>query len=110
MDSEQNKNNLLKKSEPILGNKVDSYNQSKDELIQELRTHQIELEMQNDELRKTQINLEDSQRKYWEIYNFSPIGYLTLDDKGMIEEINLSGASLLQHSRKDLIKLHFLYI
>ena len=109
MDSENIKDNRLRKmAEEILGNTADSTNsQSKDELIQELRTHQIELEMQNDELRKTQINLEDSQRKYWELYNFSPIGYLTLDDKGMIEEINLSGASLLKHSRKDLIKTPF---
>ena len=62
---------------------------------------------QNDELRKTQISLEDSQRRYWELYNFSPIGYLTLDEKGLIEEINLSGASLLKHPKKDLIKTPF---
>ena len=107
MDLEKNENKLSNKSEDIQ-NHIDSNDSpSKDELIQELRTHQIELETQNDELRKTQLSLEDSKRKYWELYNFSPIGYLTLDDKGLIEEINLSGASLLKHSRKDLIETPF---
>ncbi len=107
MDSEKDK--LQKKADEVLKIQLNPINndQSKDELIQELNTHQIELELQNEELRKTQLSLEDSQREYWELYNFSPIGYLTMDDKGLIEEINLSGASLLKHSKKDLIKTPF---
>ena len=46
--------------------------------IHELRVHQIELEMQNEELMKTQINLEDSRSKYFELYNFAPVDILPL--------------------------------
>ena len=80
----------------------------KDELINELRINQIELEMQNEELQESQLKLEDSQRKYWDLYDFAPIGYLTLDSNYIIKEINLSGADLLEKRRKYLIGRNFL--
>ena len=106
------KDNKLTKKSDDFSNNIDSIdNESKDELIQELRTQQFELEMQNEELRKTQLSLENSQRKYWELFNFSPIGYITLDKNGIIKELNLSGASLLKHSKNDLIETpFFLYL
>lgn len=110
MESENLKDDKLrKKAEEVLQNQLHPIikDQFKDELIQELRTHQIELELQNEELRESQLKLEDSQRKYWELYDFSPIGYLTLDEEGIIKEINLLGASLLKHPRKDLIRSPF---
>ncbi len=64
-------------------------------LIHELRVHQIELEMQNDELRRTQLELEQVRDRYIDLYDFAPVGYFTISDKGMILEANLSGATML---------------
>lgn len=80
---------------------------SKDELIEELRIHQIELELQNDELKDSQIKLEDSQNKYFELYNLAPVGYFTLDENGLILDVNIAGAALLGTERKNLINKAF---
>jgi PAS domain S-box-containing protein len=77
------------------------------ELIHELQVHQIELEMQNDELRRAQGELEDSRNKYYELYDFAPIGYFTLDQNGLILEANLAGADMLGIERRYLIKRAF---
>ena len=61
-------------------------------LAYELGTHQIELEMQNDELRRTQQELEASLSKYQELYDFAPVGYFAFDERGVIREVNLTGA------------------
>ena len=76
-------------------------------LLQELQIHQIELEMQNEELRSAQKKLEESQSRYKSLYDFSPIGYLTFDRKGSIKAINLTGAALLGLERQQLIKAPF---
>ena len=75
---------------------------SKDELIEELRIHQIELELQNEELRESQMKLTDSQNKYFDLYNFSPVGIFNLDKNGIILDVNLSGATLLGAERLKL--------
>jgi len=64
-------------------------------LITELSTHQIELEMQNEELRRAQIRLEQSCNRYAELYDYAPVGYFTLDARGIIREVNKTGADLL---------------
>jgi PAS domain S-box-containing protein len=64
-------------------------------LAHELRTHQIELEMQNEELREARQQLEQSHNKYVELYDFSPVGYFTIDAHGLIRECNLAGAEML---------------
>ena len=72
-------------------------------LIHELQVHQIELEMQNEELRTAQIALENIRGKYLDLYDFVPVGYFTLDRKGIILEANLTGVRLLGIEKKSLI-------
>ena len=73
------------------------------ELIHELRVHQIELQMQNEELRKTLLVLESARDKYEEWYDRAPVGYFTLDKKGTILEANFTACDLLCVKRGLLI-------
>jgi len=77
--------------------------QTPEKLIHELGVHQIELEMQADQLRTAQLALEESRDKYLDLYEFAPIGYLTLNDKALITEVNLNGATLLSVERSKLV-------
>ena len=73
-----------------------------------LQVHQIELEMQNAELRLAQEALELSRNKYAELYDFAPVGYFTIDARGLIEGVNLKGAHLLGIERGLLLKRPFI--
>ena len=72
-------------------------------LLFELQVHQVELEMQNEELRRAQFDLAASQEKYFDLYNLAPVAYFTLDEKGLILETNLTAASLLGVTRNALV-------
>jgi len=72
-------------------------------LIHELQVHQIELEMQNEELRQAQVELERSHANYCELYDFAPVGYFTISDKGIILEANLTAAAMLLAERQYLL-------
>jgi len=76
-------------------------------VLHELQVHQVELEMQNRELREVQDRLEASRARYAELYDRAPIGYATLDRYGVIVEINLTGAALLGRDRDQLVGLPF---
>ncbi len=71
-------------------------------LAHELQVHQTEIEIQNEELRRAQRELEESRDKYADLYDFSPVGYFTLDRNGLILEVNLSGAHLVNRERRFL--------
>jgi two-component system cell cycle sensor histidine kinase/response regulator CckA len=64
-------------------------------ILHELRVHQIELEMQNEELRRVQAALEAERARYFYIFDLAPVGYVTLNAEGLILEANLTAANLL---------------
>lgn len=71
------------------------------ELVHELQVHQVELEMQNEELRRAREELAASRDRYADLYDFAPVGYLTVDGQGTILEANLTASQLLgsDHAR-----------
>jgi len=73
-------------------------------LLHSLQVHQIELEMQNDTLRRKQLELETSRNRYVDLYDFAPVGYLTLNSKELISDVNLTATKLLGVTRKQLLK------
>jgi len=77
------------------------------ELIFELHIHQVELEIQNEELRKAQLELEETRNRYQDLFDFAPVGYFAIDEKGLIRKVNLAGAGLLGAERGNLIKTKF---
>ncbi len=72
-------------------------------LLHELEVHQIELEMQNAELHSAREELEVAHTKYAELFDFAPLGYFILDQRGRIQEVNLAGAQLLGIERSRLV-------
>ncbi len=73
-------------------------------LLHELRVHQIELDMQNDELRRTQTKLEAARKSYFDLYDLAPTGYVTTDQQGIIQQSNLTATLMLGVSRGTLIR------
>jgi diguanylate cyclase (GGDEF)-like protein/PAS domain S-box-containing protein len=75
--------------------------------LHELRVHQIELEMQNEELRSTQLQLDAERDRYFQLYDLAPVGYLSVSEKGLILQANLSATQLLKGARIHLAKQLF---
>jgi len=99
-DAEQQLARSPKRSADLAG-------QTPGQLIHELQVHQVELETQAEELIRAHLELGESRDKYLDLYEFAPVGYFTLNDKALIEEVNLAGATLLGIERRDLISAQF---
>ncbi len=72
-------------------------------LVYELRVHQIELEMQNEELRRARDQVESLLANFTDLYDFAPVGYMTLDGSGVITQVNLTAAQMLGVDRSWLV-------
>ena len=72
-------------------------------LLHEMQVHQIEVEMQNEELTKTQSKLEVMRARYFDLYDLAPISYCTVSKEGVIIEANLATAQLLGEARSHLV-------
>jgi len=83
---------------------------SAQDILHELRLHQIALELRNEELRRMQAALEDSRDRYRDLYELAPVGYLTLTRDGQIASVNLTGAALLRQERAELLHLPFAHV
>jgi len=73
------------------------------QMFHELRVHQIELEMQNEELRRAQAEIEEGRARYFDLYDVAPVGYCTVSETGIVLETNLTAATLLGVTRGSLI-------
>jgi hypothetical protein len=76
-------------------------------LVHELQVHQIELEMQNDELRQAYETTEAALKKYTMLFDLAPVGYFTLNKEGAICELNFTGADILKERRFSLVDSNF---
>ena len=76
-------------------------------IVHELQVHQIELEMQNDELRQSQVALKIARARYFELYDLAPVGYCSVGEPGLIIEANLTAATLLGVARGVLVRKPF---
>ncbi|MDD5057002.1 MAG: PAS domain S-box protein [Sideroxydans sp.] len=104
-----NPNFLRAQAEARLGRapSTNAHAQSSETLLHELQVHQIELEMQNEHLRETQTALEESRDRYVGLYEFAPVGYITLSRAGQIAAINLTACTLLGRERGKLLQHRF---
>jgi PAS domain S-box-containing protein len=102
---------LRKRAEEILAEKPGDFRALApadiQKLIQELNVYQIELELQNEELRRTQLELQEARDKYLNLYDFAPAGYFCLDRNGIIVDVNLAGSELLWSEKHRLIGTQF---
>jgi len=71
--------------------------------LYELQVHQIMLEMQNEALRCTQVKLDESRARYFDLYDLAPVGYITVNQQGVIEETNFTAANLLGVTRGAMV-------
>jgi formate hydrogenlyase transcriptional activator len=76
-------------------------------VVHEYEVHQIELEMQNESLRISQDDLEQSRNTYAELYDYAPVGYFTFDVNGVIRDVNFAGAQLLATEKQQLVNRPF---
>jgi PAS domain-containing protein len=90
----------LSMQEPAVGTAPDI---DPSRLLHEFQLHQVELEIQNEKLRRVQRELEVSRSRFFELYDRAPVAYCTLNETGLILQGNLAAATLLESSREELV-------
>ncbi len=90
------------KAKKVFGSLKDLTPLKAKKLFHELEVHQVELEMQNEELRETQLRLEEAYDQYADLFDFAPVGYLLLDENGIVKNINFTACILLGTERADI--------
>jgi PAS domain S-box-containing protein len=75
-------------------------------ILHDLRVHQVELEMQNDELQRRQLDVEASRARYFDLFDLAPVGYVTLTEQGRVVEANLTLCALLDQPKSELVAAH----
>lgn len=101
---------LRSQAEELMGRveeQASSYSHNLKDLIHELNVHQKELELQNEELREAQDELSTLYKEYSDLYEFAPNGYVTINPKGIISRINLTGTKILGVERSILQRSAF---
>lgn len=111
MQQEDDFKELREKAEDLLNHSnknVENFSlKSIKTMIQELQIHQIELELQNEELRVSQLRLKESEIKYYEFYNNAPIGYVTLNDDEKVIEANKKIGEIINLDKRAIIANEF---
>jgi len=105
--AESSRQMLRKRAEEITRSDAAQSSVETQRTLHELQVHQIELEMQNEELRRAQVELEATQARYFDLYDLAPVGYCTLNKPGLILEANLTAATLLGVTRSSLVMQPF---
>jgi PAS domain S-box-containing protein len=94
---------LAEEADPLSAKIASASPDSMRTFVHELRVHQIELEMQNEELRGSQVDLDTSRARYFDLYDLAPVGYCTVSEKGFFLQVNLKVATLLGAPRSVLV-------
>ncbi len=99
---------MRRKAEEIARNREDlETTEDREKLLYELRIHQVELEMQNDELRKSEADLEEARRRLEMLFENAPVGYFVVNTEGLIQAANRHGAALLEADQDRLAQKPF---
>lgn len=94
---------IVKHAEEKISNKVDLSSEDSERMLHELQTHQFQLELQIQKVRQTQLELDATRLRYFELYDLAPLGYCTLNADGLILEANLTSANMFGVNRNELI-------
>jgi PAS domain-containing protein len=109
-DGIERRKNLRAQAETLVARfypeQVDN-NQLPEKLLHELMVHKVELELQNEELRLTYMSMQEMRDRYFDLYEFAPVGYITLNQQGLISEINLTGSAFFNLDRTHLLEHSF---
>ncbi len=97
-----NTDDLNRAATPPTSGRASGANRTAEELSAELKVHQIELEMQNQELREAQLSLEVSRQRYFSLFDLAPVPYFVFSEKHVVEEMNLVATELLGTSRREI--------
>ena len=114
MNEDKTKTRLRERAEKLLvtsrspaGERPELISEDLNRLIHELEAHAVELEIQNAELQETRDALEISRQRYYNLFDSAPVGYFTLDTKGVVMEVNQAGLNMLGLARERVIRMPF---